>query len=274
MNIAKSVNLIIDQGSNGEIIRLDHKLGKVLQENGIKFKNILEKAKADYFGMIDEIDGGIPYNYVKTNPVSIFHTTVILAQLIEFGMKESQLAKNILNWLIENQDNTGLWINDKELGEMIELDSWEGDSDLGVRLFNTAFVASTISKCGQNSEIFDSISKALSTLNNYKTVKNTYIGFQQTTWIISAALNYVDIDSFNDHIVVISDYLNSVDEIRNIILILESLVGIESKEVGEIIRVGRKKLIELFEEDEEFGGWKENNRFNPGLTLSALILLS
>ena len=123
----------------------------------------------------------------------------------------------------------------------------------------------------------NSVLKAVSYLNKYKTVKNTYFGFQQSTWIITGALGFIDSNSdfFNNHLVVISEYMNAIDNTRNIILILESLACVQANidKVRDIIEDGKNKLLELYEEDEKVGGWKENNNFNAGLTLSGLILL-
>jgi hypothetical protein len=274
MDISKCIKLISDRGDIGDLTRLAVKLNHLMKLEEEAIANNTNKFIEKYEELI--YNGGISFGFIKGNQPSIYHSCIILNQLIDLDLTGAKIFETIRNWIFSRYTDKGWWINVSELGKDINLEVWEDDSDISVRIFHTALVLGTLSKLQLSSNEIHKYQNSYRILNNHMLTNQLLIGFQQSSWLVTLAMKYLDVDhdELKDHIRMITKYLDSGKDIKNIILLMEVLIetGLESSD--PLIIRGKQKIMDQYVEEEYYAGWKINDQFDPGVTLAGLIILT
>ena len=272
MDISKCIRLISDRGDPKDLLRMGVKLNHLArldEEAIINYKN----------NFLDSYDksinnGGISFGFSEGNPPSIYHSCIVLNQLIDLQLIDNDLVSTIKQWLFTRWQENGWWTNVSELSEFVNLEIWEDDSDISVLIFHTCLILATLSKLNLSKNEIDKFQKSYENLNTHRLSNGLLIGFQQSNWLIIEAMKFlkVDQDEYNNHIKMISKYLETGDDIKNFILLMEILIGTGLDASDALIIRGKRKIMEKYVEEEDYAGWMVGEKLDPGVTLAGLII--
>ncbi len=133
-----------------------------------------------HFGLIQNKDGGFPYNLEKGKRSNMSQTCSTLNILKELNLQDSNICKKAIQFLFKTQQKNGSW---DENPKTIEYNPppWGTPGKLETKTWITAEVASNLIKLGyKNSE---QVRKAARFLKNNQDEKGKITGYRIATWI-------------------------------------------------------------------------------------------
>lgn len=272
MDISKSIKMILDLGAPKDLLRLGVKLNHLarLDEETINNSKII--FLDNYGKLINE--GGMSFEFMKGKPPSIYHSCIVLNQLIDLDLLDYNLVSTIKQWLFTRWQEDGWWKNVSELGEHVNLEIWEDDSEISVLIFHACLVLATLAKLDLSEKERKILIKSYEKLNTHRLGNGLLIGFQQSNWLLVGVMKFLKVDQEerDNHISIVSKYLETGSDIKNLILLMEILIenGLDTSD--PVIKSAKEKLMEEYLEEENYAGWKVGDQLDPGVTLAGLII--
>lgn len=173
MDLLKAIKFVEETGTALDKYRLSYLLGKGRDE----------EVPLRILRGIQNPDGGFPYKDEKGKASCMQNTSSNLGLLIELELKDSDVCRRAVEYLLRAQGEDGGWDENAEIRQY-DPPFWDAPGDLKTRMWLTADICVHLIKLGyEGSEV---VRKAADYLVDNRDADGRFFGFINTMWIAVA----------------------------------------------------------------------------------------
>lgn len=180
-NINKAIQFIRNKGSE-----LDNaKLNVILDED-------LERSQQqilDYFTLQQNSDGGFPYKKIRKNISTINHTTVALMSLIDYGLEDTDIVQEGIEFFIRMQTDDGNWDEPEALKEF-NPPVWDSPGDLNSQIWLTMNVCHLLIRLGMIPSPY--LNNGVNFVLKHRDEQGKIKGYLHSNWIAIAVFGVLE----------------------------------------------------------------------------------
>lgn len=263
LDIQKAIAFIEQKGTKLERYRLRYLLGK---EKDRDFP-------LRYLKGLQNNDGGFPYEDERGKLSSINSTGINLALMVELGLKESDICKKTVKYLLDVQHEDGSWDENKTINKY-DPPFWNTPGDLKTKMWLTANISNYLIQLSYKQS--QALGKAKQFLLKNRDEEGKFAGFLHSTWIaigVFGQLEGIDSEIVRKALKVMDQNLDRLEDgASDFVWFLECLYVAEISRDNHLVRKCIDKLNELQRTD---GAWPSGNgeKYTASTTLAALRIL-
>lgn len=230
-----------------------------------------EGHRADYIKQMQQLGSpAIPYEYQPDNPLSIYHTVMVLSNLLDLDAEDSTLAEELTDWLV-NRHQQGWWSN-PEL-QQITVPAWHRPDNLTNQIFITALTAGTLARIHLY-PVDQVLQQALDRLDTVRSDNGALFGIPQSTWLLTPAVARIrglTGSAFLQQWSLLDQYVKQ-NELSTTLTVARMLTA-AAVEIEDPLLQRAVRIIKSHYHEGANPGWYINDEFSPRSSLAALLVL-